>query len=232
MPNNVNDDFFEAMLRQAVIKNHTDEMEALVSEVEAGEEHVFSERRNIRMKKLFAAHKRHEVFTIVYKWGKVAVVAVCVSATLVFGTLLTSAEVRKAVGDVIVTWFDKFTKFQSPEISDDFTEREWKPNYLPDGFTLQETYEVGRMKGYEYVNSTGILVDFSYRPSDSSTSVDNENMIYSTFIENDIVYHLFEPTIKDEYEDTIIVWNKDEYRFTLIGNYDIDELIKIALSVK
>jgi hypothetical protein len=224
-----NDDFFEGRLRQAVIKNHNNEMKALISEVETGEKHVFSELLNKKMKKLFAANKRREVFTIVYKWSKVAVVAVCVSATLVFGTLLTSAEVRKAVGDVIVTWFEKFTKFQSPEISNDFTEREWEPEYLPEGFELTQTLgETGSM----YTKSEDIRIIFSYNNSDSSTSVDNEDMTYSTFIENGTVYHLFETTIKDNYNDNIIVWDMDGYRFTVFGNYAIDELLKIALSVK
>jgi hypothetical protein len=227
----INDNLFEAVLQQAVRKNLENQLAAIPPDDELKQMYSFSDEHNRKMKKLFAADNRREAFKIVYKWGKVAVVAVCVSATLVFGTLLTSAEVRKAIGDVIVTWFSQFTKFQSPELSDDFTEREWTPEYLPEGFAFLNTYEVGSMKGIEYSNSS-IIIEFNYKPSDYSTSVDNEDMKYSVIVEKDTVYHIFESAIKDEREDNIIVWDIDGYRFTIIGNYDIDELIKIAFSVK
>jgi hypothetical protein len=228
----INSDFFEAMLRQAVIKNNKDEIAAIPSDEVLAKKYEFSERHKNRMKKLFAADERREVFTIVYRWSKVAVVAVCISATLMFSVLLTSAEVRKVIGDVIVTWFEQFTKFQSSETSNEFIERDWLPTYLPEEFTLYNAFEAGEIKDFEYRNSDNARIVFNFMPSDFSTSIDNEDMEYSVIVENDIVYHLFQTTITDGYHDNVVVWDIAGYRLTILGNYDIDELIKIALSIK
>ena len=233
MSDYANDDFFEAMLRQAIIKNNNNEIAAIPSDEELKKTYVFSERHNKKMKKLFSADKRREVFTIVYRWGKVAAAVVCVTATLTFGVLLTSAEVRKIVSDVIVTWFEQFTNFQSEEVSDEFIEREWVLNYLPEGFSLNDEFESVTSKYFEYVDANGVIIDFSYAPSDGSVSVDNEDKEYEIKIENGIVYHLFESTLSDnEHDFNIIVWDMSGYRFKVAGNYDINELLNVSLSVK
>ncbi|MCL2018959.1 MAG: DUF4367 domain-containing protein [Oscillospiraceae bacterium] len=224
-----NDSLFEAFLRQAVIINHQNEMAAIPPRKELEKMYAFSNEHNLRMKKLFAADKRQETFAVVIKCIKVAVIAACVSATMLFFTLLTSADFRKAVGDVIVTWFDKFTEFRSSQGSEDFTERDWSPKYLPEGFTLVDT--IGTT-GFMFTNTEEVRIIFNYKEIDSSTSVDNEDMKYSVIVEDEIIYHLFETIIKDDkYEDNVIVWDMDGYRFTVMGNYNIDELVKIALSV-
>ena len=233
MADYANDDFFDAMLRQAVIKNNKNEIAAIPSDEELKKSYTFSERHNQKMKKLFSADNRREAFTIVYRWGKVAVVAVCVSATLTLGVLLTSAEVRKVVSDVIVTWFEQFTNFRSDEASEEFIERDWSLGYIPEEFALIEAYEVGTIEGVEYGNALGAIIDFSYQPSDSSTSVDNEDKNYKVVVENDVVYHLFDSTLDDNPHDfNIVVWDMSGYRFTITGNYDINELFEIALSVE
>jgi hypothetical protein len=228
----INNDFFEAMLRQAVIVNNKNEIAAIPSDDELSKLYVFSERHNKRMKRLFAADSRREVFAIVYKWGRVAVIAVCISATLMLGALLTSAEMRKTIADVIVTWFGQFTNFHSAETSDEFIERDWSLSYLPEGFALHDTITAGEIENIIYENSNNDMIVFSYSPSHSSTSVDNEDMEYSIIIENDIVFHLFKPFPEDEYGENIIVWDLSGYRFTLTSGYELDELLKIAFSIK
>jgi len=225
---NINNHLFEAMLRQAVIQNSKNQMAALPSEEELAKIYTFSDEHNRKMKKLFAADKRRETVVVIFKWSKVVAIAVCVSVTLMFGTLLTSAEFREAVGNVIITWFDKFTKFQSQDSQ--FTEREWLLEYLPEGFSLHDSYRVGDIKGVEYNNSNGVTIEFSYSPSDFSTSVDNEDREYEILLENNIYYHVFETTINDN-KSNIIIWDMEEYRFTVMGNCDIEELLKIAFSV-
>ncbi|MCL2019951.1 MAG: DUF4367 domain-containing protein [Oscillospiraceae bacterium] len=225
----ISNDLFEVMLRQAVIKNNKEEIALLPSEDELAKIFTFSNEHKRKMKKLFAADTRQETIAVVFKWSKIAIIAACVSVTLMFGTLLTSAEFRNVVGDVIITWFDKFTKFQSQELNGAFIKREWNLEYLPEGFVLLDSYEVGDIKVIEYNNPNGMTIEFSYRPSNFSTSTDNEDMEYSLIVNNDIIYHLFEGKI--EHGESMIVWDMGGYRFTIIGNYEIDELLKIAFSV-
>ena len=232
MADYTNDGLFNAILRQAVIKNNNNEIASIPPEDELKRMLTFSDSHNKRMKKLFIADKRREFFTIFYKWSKVAVVAVCISSTLMFSILLTSAEVRKAISNVIVTWFDQFTKFQSEEVGSEFVERDWSLDYLPIGFYLNEEFTGTDSKYFEYVHESGSIIDFGYIISDDSVSVDNENKKYKVIIENDIVYHLFESTLIDnEHDFNTIIWDMFGYRFTIAGNYDINELLKIALSV-
>lgn len=230
MQESFGDELFDALLEQAVRQNLHNEIMSIPSEEELEQLYTFSEEHNKRMKKLFAADSRREVIFVVLKWTKVAVVTVCVSATLLFGTMMASAEFRAAVSDVIITWYERFTKFQSPETEYNSTQRDWFPEYLPEGFTLYNTYELNTLRGKEYGNSSGVSIDFSYIPSDASVSVDSEGMEYSAVVQNDITYHIFSAT--DEHKENIIVWDYDGYRFTVIGDFYTDEMLKMAFSIK
>jgi len=207
---------------------------AIPSDEELDKMYTLSDEHYKKMKKLFAADKRQETITIVLRWSKVAVVTICVTATVAFAALLTSADVRKAIGDTIITWFDKFTKFESVrQIENNGTveERDWSMNYLPAGFGLLDSFEAGATKLLMYIASNGTMIDFSYKLSHVSASVDNENREYRTVVENDVIYHVFELTDEIEHKNNMIVWDMNGYRFTIVGEYDIDELMKMALSV-
>jgi hypothetical protein len=153
-----------------------------------------------------------------------------------FATLLTSSAVRKAIGETIITWFSQFTQFESAQQggddTSDFVERDWSLGYTPEGFELLDYAVVGTTKLFMYLNSNGAMIDFTYNPSGSSVSVDNEDREYRTIVEGDIVYHIFELTDETEYKKNIVVWDMAGYRFTVMGTYDVDELMKTALSVE
>lgn len=115
---NMDDDLFDAVLSQSVIKNHNEEMEHIPSEAELSEIYLYSERHNIRMKKLFSSQKRKKFFSDVFKIVRVAIAIICISATILFCGILISTQARAAIKEVIVKWFDTFTKFRSIENSD------------------------------------------------------------------------------------------------------------------
>jgi len=226
-----NDILFEAMLKQAVIESHMKELAELPSDEELRKMYTFSERHNKRMKKLFAADKRKETRIVVVKWCRLAVATVCITTTVLFGTLLFSSEVRAAVNNTIISWLEMFTRFQSPPLDEEFVEREWTVSYLPTGFELYDSFELGRMVLCEYMNAEGVTIDLTYVPIDATSYVDNTDVEYSIVIEDGIDYHVFVADSDLEYEENSIVWNMQGYRFTIAGIYDIDELLKIALSV-
>jgi hypothetical protein len=230
---NMDDDLFEAILKQAVQKNLRNEIEALPSEEELSKMYTFSERHEKRMKKLFAADKRKETRIVVVRWGKTAVAAACIATTVLFGTLLLSSEVRATINNVIISWLDMFTRFEAPQSlsNEEFVEREWLPEYLPEGFELADTFEAGEIVLFEYANADGAMIDFSVRPSEGATYIDNTDMEYRIISENSIAYHVFEVDGTDD-EENVVVWDMQGYRFTVAGTYDVDELLKIALSVR
>jgi hypothetical protein len=231
-----NDDILDAILKQAIIKNHLNRLAAMPSDEELEKMYTLSDGHYKKMKKLFTADKRRETFTVVLRWSKVAVVTVCVTATVMFATLLTSADVRKVIGDTIITWFSQFTQFESAKqpAEDDtiFFERDWSLSYLSEGFELLDSVIAGETTLFMYMNPKGSMIDFKYMPSRGSISVDNEDREYDTIVENDVIYHIFEVTDGIEGKQNILIWDMNGYRFTVAGEIDIDELMKIALSVK
>lgn len=224
------DELFDALLEQAVKQNLINEINSIPSEEELEQIYTFSKEHNRIMKKMFARDNSREIIFVVLRWTKVAVFIICVAATLLFGTMMVSAEFREAVSNVIITWYERFTNFQSMEVGEDFTQQKWIPRYIPDGFAVSETYEFGDFYTIEYNNADGIMIDYTYLPEDASTSIDNEEMDYSIITEGDITYHLFRAM--DVRKDSKIVWHMYGYRFTIVSNYDADELLQMAFSVK
>jgi hypothetical protein len=226
------DILFEAMLRQAVIKSHMKELAELPSDEELRKMYTFSERHNKRMRKLFASDRRRDVFIVVRNWSKVAAVVVCIMTTVLFGILLTSSEVRAAVRETVTSWFGLFERFESTQPYENFVERDWSPEYLPIGFILIDSIELGEIKFFEYVNADGVIIDFSSRLSDSATYISSTDAEHSIISLNGVDYHLFLATDDAEYKSNSVVWDMQGYRFTIAGVYDIDELLEIAVSVQ
>lgn len=111
-----------------------------------------------------------------------------------------------------------------------FVECEWEIEYLPVGFALHDTFEAGEIKFFEYVDDEGVTIDFSYVPSIAATYIDNTDRIYSVIIENGNTYYLFTSEVADE--ENVVIWDMNGYRFKVASLYSIDELTKIAFSVK
>jgi hypothetical protein len=57
-------------------------------------------------------------------------------------------------------------------------------------------------------------------------------MEYNIIADNGIDYHIFEVDFDSEYDDNVVIWDMYGYRFAVSGIYDIDELLKIAISVR
>ena len=65
---------------------------------------------------------------------------------------------------------------------------------------------------------------------DTTLGVDNEQREYSLHINEDIDFHVFTP-INETYA-TVIVWENNGYSFKIQGEYDYEELLKVAFSIK
>jgi len=81
-----------------------------------------------------------------------------------------------------------------------------------------------------YSDPEGNLLDFTAIPASNSTSVDNEERSYSQLEIGGTVYHIFESA--ESTKSSTIIWDKDNYRFSIHADLAITELIKTANSVK
>ena len=161
---------------------------------------------------------------------KVASIIIIVFGIMFF-TLLFSPEVRAAVGNVFVEWYEKFTSFTYRTEEAIVETKNWTLRYLPEGY-VQNNYEVlGPITKIEFGNNQGDKIKFSYRTEKSITniSVDNEHhKIYNDIILENNAYCI--RAINDGFDNGVL-WNIDGYTFSLWGKLHMDELKKIAESI-
>lgn len=230
MENDLGKEISEAILRYAVIENHNREMAAIPSDEELAKLYTFSKRHEARMKALFAKENYKLIRRKIFKVSRNIAAVLIIMAVVLFGALLTNSDIRAAVKQVIIEWYDKFTRFNFSDQDAVEENAEWYPSYMIEGFKETEIFFVGVVRSIEFRNQENNLITFDYGLADSvSYAIDNEHSTYET-IENDgVEYHVF-PAESNEYTSKII-WYDSGYAFYLNSKADLDELLKIAFSV-
>ncbi len=226
------DSIFEALFRQAVIDDYNEEIDAIPPKEKLVEIQYFSMEFEIRMKKLLASERRKDFLKRAFQYGKRVAAILAITTALVFGLLLTKPEVRAAVKNAVVEWYDKFTSFIfRAEASDTDEEREWQPDYLPIGYRQSSVERLGRTANIEYLNDTEDGIYLSYRPGSDGTnvSVDNENHVLMEDTVNGHYCYLVKAK-EDDFENGVI-WSMEGYTFSIWSKLSVDELLKIARSI-
>jgi len=163
------------------------------------------------------------------KWMKVDVLAV----TILSLVLLTNPEVRAAIKNTIIEWYDKYTSiiFKGQETSDTGAIKEFKFEYIPAGYSESLIEKFGKSSDMEYENGLGDFIYISYWPDSysASISIDNENHIIKSEIINGYDAYIAEAT-NDDFDNGIIL-SMEGYRFTLWSKLPTNELIKIVESI-
>lgn len=226
---NTRDALFEALFRQAVIDNYEEEIAEGLDEGDGLKLHIFSERHNLRMKKLFAQAEGRERLQYGIKWAGRCVAAVLVGTLVFFSALMTVPEVRAAVKSVVIEWFDQFTKFSSDESAPKEVQN-WAPSYIPEEFYEDERYDDFGHVTIRYSNTNGDIIRFSYIDQSGSISVDNESRKFYEVVNGEIIYYVFEAEASNK--GNSVIWDQDGYRFTVKGQSSIDNLLNMAKSIK
>lgn len=221
------DIYFEAFLKQVIIENFHAEIDAIHS-TNFEEEISLSSEFEQRMQKLFSKDRRKERIKATIKYTKRAAVIVAIIVTVLFGALLTSADVRAAVGKVVVEWFEKFTSFTFAPESSGSKENRLSPEDYISGYIVISKEIVGRATIVEMENYSGDNLSLRYTPSDGTAnrSVDNENQtIEVTEVNGQEAFLVVANSQKD---DNCIIWSFNGYRFTMWSQLPSDELKAIA----
>ena len=226
---NTKDHLFEALFRQAVIDNYEEELSMIPSEDELSKQYLFSDLHIAQMKRLFLQAERRERLQAVTKWARRCAAVIIAGTLILFGALMTVPEVRATVTSVIVEWFEQFTKFTSEQDSPQELQ-EWEPSYLPEGFAEDERYGDFGRGTIRYSDSQGNRIAFTYVAQDDSVSVDNENRHYYEVNEAGTLYHVFKSETPDKL--STVVWDQEEYRFSVDGQISGIELLNIAKSIR
>ena len=225
----INEGVFEALFRQAVIDNFNEELDSLPSDEELAEQYTFSHNHEIQMKKLFAREEWRERFHITVKWTRRVAAAIMIAVTLLFGSMMFVPQVRAIVLQTLTEWYEKFVRFTSNAPEAEKTNLE--PGYIPEGFVEIAREEIPMITIIEYANTdTGEMIKFISSRGSGSTSADNEGMVYTVTEVDGIEFHLL--TSEDVVFEHTILWDKDNQRYTLTSTHPVEELLKMAISVK
>lgn len=220
----------ESLLRSAVIDDHMNELDSIPSEDELREMYTFSNRHEARMRELFRQEKRRESKLLILRIARCAAIFIVIFCTLLFGLLLTDAEVRATVGDTIRNWFDGFTRYTFHEDSAADDGIEWIFGFVPEGFTRVERVDVGDSVLIIYVDAESNEVMLHYAlGTDISFGVDNEQVKFELIYYGGNEYHVYEST-SDEFPSRII-WLQDGYAFNLEGYVSVEDLLRMAKTV-
>jgi hypothetical protein len=153
----MDDNVFEALFRQAIIDEYNKEIESIPQKSKLISLVSLSPEFDKRMKKLFLQDRRKDILTKIEYYGKRVAVVFLLVITIISFILLTNPEVRAAIKNVLIEWYDKYTSiiFRGQETNDTGDIKEFVPEYLPEGFKKSWVSIEGNITDIEYVNELG-----------------------------------------------------------------------------
>lgn len=190
--------------------------------------------------KLYDKKERKENLNILWKYSKklvqFAAMVVFVAIISLSSVVVAFADVREAVVDIIYhlvyeenerytqVGIGESTGFIDPEIYS--WEGAYAPTYMPEGFTIGETYLDGSVNTIVYYyNDDFIVID--QMDKTFNLQVDTENAITEK-----IYLHNSEGLLVKKDELTIITWCEGETLFEISGTAHTDEIILVAEGIK
>lgn len=174
------------------------------------------------LKKLFNKMRddRYHVFTT--KTIKVLLVAAVLTALLLTAFVIPSSR------EFIVDNFEIFSTYELTESNNNSVNGEITVGYVPEGFEPVSSVKLGKqiICKYESTNGTYFTV---YKYSASMKVEFNTEDNFSEVIIVDGVEYVY---CKGNLGVDNVIWTKNDYVYRIDGNITVDELIKIAQTVK
>ncbi len=204
------------------------------------EKHTFSPAFEKKMEKLFKIKpKKLTVKSIMSVTKKVAVVVMIV-ISLTFAGLMSvkafRAEVYRIVTEIYEKYIDIFFKSddESTKSQVNKIEETYLPSYIPDKYERSNLIISFIKVMAEYINSNGNMIFYDQGLiSDGGPSIDGENYSIKNIKINDIngsLYIYNEETLDNN--RYFIIWYDEKYYYTLSGNIELSELLKMAESLQ
>lgn len=184
------------------------------------------ERKIERLKR----RANHPVFyKTMHRVASIALVILIISGTWVTANAEARAAVIGWVKEIYTTYI---VYIFGGETQNTPTHTDYRPAWLPDGYT--ESYcDISEDTTFvAYTNKTGLMMNFSYihAPDETKWLVDRSNMVTTQVQVNDNVAELFIST-DSNYANAIIWSDAEDTVFYLSAFVDETELIRIAESV-
>lgn len=160
--------------------------------------------------------------------SKVAVI-VMMSFSLLSMSFLSASAVRESVANVILEWYDGFTRIFMINEDIKTTIGDVQFSYVTEGFEMiYSDEEISNIKTYKFEDSSGWYFDVNLLLSDKNNvlNTDNDRLKYHNIIIDDISGLWAE---SDGYNKFII--SKEGITYNISGYINLSEIIKIYESI-
>ena len=199
-------------------------------EMEQYEDHVFSDKFETEMKKLFVVRNKKAERAKVFKYA----VSVAAALLVVVGIAFTSATSTKATlpSIDILGWFDTYFEFDKGTSTSKDTELifdEAQITYIPEGFVkISEEVKFTHIE-YGYGNAEGKNFLVYVSKVNAYTQQDNEEIFKESFL-NESGYECLH---LKRGEDDVYIWeDSEQVYYRVSGNIEQDELETIMNGIQ
>ena len=229
----LNEELFEVVLEKAFIEHEKELLKSYPADDELESEYPISKKEIRRFKNIVKEKEYGKKLVRVYL-ERAAVIVLCM-ISLFFALIMTSPEVRAAVENVILKWYDKYTEFIFTESTTGLVAEKIEDVdclYMPTNYELISD-EIGEdTRNIFYTNKVNtdlyLLIEI-LRNHNATVSFDNEQLEYEkTIIGTNECWLMYNDM---ETYGGIVITN-DSLTVKITGYVEKDDLIKIAENIK
>lgn len=229
----LNEELFEVVLERAFIEHEKDLLKSYPDDVELEREYPISKKEIRRFKNIVKEKEYGKKLVRVYL-ERAAVVVLCM-ISLFFALVMTSPEVRAAVENVILKWYDKYTEFIFTESTTGLVAEKIEDveiGYVPDGFDLvfdnKTEYEISLY--YQNINNLNEDINIKiFYNDDAVIFTDNEKMTYEKIDLNSNNESWILYNDEEKYGTVVIVG--ENISVSIVAFVEKNELLKIAENI-
>ena len=225
MKNGLNDEWFEVLLKAAVIQNSINEIERYPPQEEIDKLQI-SDVRDHKIRKMIKRFWCRQWFSKAQRIMKKTVAVFFITLGIGFIALLQFKEVRASCYDILVQITSKYIQFDYNAVDEEL--EAFNIGYVPEGFYKVEESHSASMYYIAYENENGERLSLKNYKS-VSVNVDNENHIITDITINGSLGQYFSAT--DERFENVLIWNNDKGFFIITTYLDKEEILKVAESI-
>lgn len=223
-----NERLWDSFLCEVLIEDCKKELE----ELEGGEEHLFSDEFEHKLRGIKRTVGRKETALNILKAARIITVTAASVLGICFVMLLTQPKIYAAVGSVIKEVFSDYDRYSYQGVFDGEFDDQKRLGYLPKGYKLRRIdYYDDKVICLSYKNDGNDLIEFQY-----GIAAECELSVYPNdreYIEKTVggrTYYLY--ISNDKYDRwSYAVWYDGDYIFSISGQLGEDEIVKIAENV-
>lgn len=180
----------------------------------------------------------HKKYRPVFEAVKRVAAAVLIAISLLFASAMSVKEVREAVWDIIVGWYEEYIRLDFSKGSDlpapsqnEAAKFVYKEPRIDEGYERYVIAQDENEFGIEYEKDSTLIVYRQYLINDKRVFTNNHNTVVSEIKIGNFVAYAFTYFV-NEAEQNTIVWQDETYIYSIYANLPLEELKAIAETIE